>query len=280
LIKTFGEINDIVVILNIVLDFPKTAAFKPMPFCDIMMNMTQERPLIDETRSLTMSLWEHINELRKRLFWALIAFIVACVATFNLAPTFINILAVPVGGIDKLLSIEVTENLGVFMRVSLLSGFILSLPVLLYELMAFISPGLTDTERRWTLIFIPFATVMFIVGVAFTFFVMLPAAIPFLIDFLGIKTTPRLSNYIEFVTSLMFWVGVSFEMPIVVFLLAKLKLVSARMLARSWRYAIVIIAIAAAVITPTSDPINMMLLMAPLFGLYFLSIAMAAIARR
>ena len=119
MIKTFGEINDIVVILNIVLDFPKTAAFKPMPFCDIMMNMTQERPLIDETRSLTMSLWEHINELRKRLFWALIAFIVACVATFNLAPTFINILAVPVGGIDKLLSIEVTENLGVFMRVSL-----------------------------------------------------------------------------------------------------------------------------------------------------------------
>ncbi len=245
-----------------------------------MMGMTQDPPLTEETRTLTMSLWDHINELRKRLFWALIAFIVACVATFNLAPTFINILAVPVGGIDKLLSIEVTENLGVFMRVSLLSGFILSLPALLYELMAFISPGLTATERRWTLIFIPFATLMFIAGVAFTFFVMLPAAIPFLIDFLGIKTTPRLSSYIEFVTSLMFWVGVSFEMPIVVFLLAKLKLVSARMLARGWRYAIVIIAVAAAVITPTSDPINMMLLMLPLFALYFLSILMAALARR
>jgi len=140
--------------------------------------------------------------------------------------------------------------------------------------MAFIAPGLTETERRWTYIFIPFATAMFIVGVAFTYFVMLPAAIPFLIDFLGIKTTPRLSSYIEFVTSLMFWVGVSFEMPIVVFLLAKLKLVSARMLARGWRYAIVIIATAAAVITPTTDPINMMLLMAPLFALYFFSILM------
>jgi sec-independent protein translocase protein TatC len=244
------------------------------------MDMAKESPLTDNDRTLTMSLWEHINELRKRLFWALIAFIVACVATFNLAPTFINILAVPVGGIDKLLSIEVTENLGVFMRVSLLSGFILSLPVLLYELMAFVAPGLTSTERRWTYIFIPFATIMFVAGVAFTFFVMLPAAIPFLIDFLGIKTTPRLSSYIDFITSLMFWVGVSFEMPIVVFLLAKLKLITARKLLSAWRYAIVIIAIAAAVITPTSDPINMTLLMIPLIGIYFLSILMAAIARR
>jgi sec-independent protein translocase protein TatC len=234
----------------------------------------------DETRSLTMSIWEHVNELRKRLFAALIAFIVACVATFNLAATFIHILAVPVGGIDKLLSIEVTENLGVFMRVSLLSGFILALPILLYELMAFIAPGLTPSEVKWVYIFIPFATIMFIAGVAFTYFVMLPAAIPFLVDFLGIKTTPRLSSYIEFVTSLMFWVGVAFEMPIVVFLLAKLHFISAGMLLRGWRYAIVIIAIAAAVITPTADPINMLLLMAPLILIYFLSILMAVVARR
>jgi len=227
-----------------------------------------------------MSLWEHINELRKRLFVGLIAFIVACVATFNLAPRFINILATPVGGIDKLLSIEVTENLGVFMRVSLLSGFILSLPILLYELMAFVAPGLTDQEKRWVYIFIPFATIMFVAGVAFTYFIMLPAAIPFLTNFLGIKTTPRLSNYVTFVTSLMFWVGVSFEMPIVMFLLAKLHIVSAGMLARGWRYAIVLIAVAAAVITPTADPINMMILMVPLIGIYILSILMAAIARR
>ena len=86
-----------------------------------------------------MGLWEHINELRKQMFWTLVAFVVVCVATFNLAPSFINILAVPVGVIDKLLSIEGTENLDVFMRVSLLSGFILSLPVLLSELMAILA---------------------------------------------------------------------------------------------------------------------------------------------
>lgn len=241
-------------------------------------SFAEDRPVAEEEK--TMSLWEHINELRKRLFVALIAFVLACVATFNLTPTFITILAGPVGGVDKLLSIEVTENLGVFLRVSLLSGFILSLPILLYELMAFIAPGLTGSEKRWVYIFIPFATIMFVAGVAFTFFVMLPAALPFLTNFLGIKTTPRLSNYIQFVTSLMFWVGVSFEMPIVMFLLAKLRIVSARMLLHGWRYALIIIAVAAAVITPTADPINMLLLMVPLIGIYILSIAMAAIARR
>src|SRR5512140_2344695 len=133
-----------------------------------------------------MELWDHVNELRKRLFVAIIGFFVACVVTFNVTPQLLVILAVPVGGVDKLLSIEVTENLGVFLRVSLLAGFILSLPLLLYELMAFIAPGLTPSERKWVYIFIPFATVMFVAGVAFTYLVMLPAAIPFLIDFLGI----------------------------------------------------------------------------------------------
>ncbi len=237
-----------------------------------------EIPAEDKTN---MSLWEHVNELRKRLFIALIAFVVACVATFNLAPTFINILASPVGGMEKLVSIEVTENLGVFMRVSLLSGFILALPILLYEVLAFILPGLTPSEKRWVYIFIPFATLMFVGGVAFTYFVMLPTAIPFLIGgILPVETTPRLSNYVGFVTNLMFWVGVSFEMPIVVFLLAKLHFVSAGMLAKGWRFAIVIIAVAAAIITPTTDPVNMFLLMMPLFGIYVISIGMAAVARR
>lgn len=240
--------------------------------------MAEEETPVEE--KLTMSMWEHVNELRKRLFIALIALIVACVATFNLAPTLIGILSTPVGGMEKLMSIEVTENLGVFMRVSLLSGFILSLPILLYELLAFVMPGLTDSEKRWVYIFIPFATLMFIAGVAFTYFIMLPTAIPFLIgNILPVQTTPRLSNYIGFVTTLMFWIGVSFEMPIVVFLLAKLRIVSAKMLAKGWRFAIVIIALAAAVITPTTDPVNMFLLMLPLCGIYVLSIGMAAIAR-
>ena len=234
----------------------------------------------DEIRSLTMSIWEHINELRKRLVVAAAAFLVACVVTFYVAPNLMDILAVPIGGLDKLQAVEVTESLGVFIRISLLAGFILSLPILVYEVMAFVAPGLTDAERRYIYIAIPFIVLMFLAGVAFTYFVMLPAAIPFLVTFMNIKNVPRVSSYVDFTTNLMFWIGISFEMPIVVFLLAKLGFVSPRMLLGGWRYAIVIIAIAAAVITPTADPFNMMLLMAPLILIYFLSILMAVIARR
>jgi sec-independent protein translocase protein TatC len=200
--------------------------------------------------------------------------------SFIFAQQIITLLAVPVGGVDKLVAIEVTESLGVFMRVSLLSGFIIALPVILSQIIAFLSPGLMPSERRWLNIFIPFATLLFIGGVAFNFFIMLPAALPFLIEFLGIKTTPRLSNYIEFVTGFMFWVGISFELPLLMYILARLRFVSARMLLRGWRYALVIIAVASALITPTGDPINMGLMMLPLVVLYLLSIVLAAFARR
>jgi len=228
-----------------------------------------------------MSIWDHLNELRKRLFIGVASMAVTSGLSFIFAQQIIGVLARPLpGGISDFLSIEVTENIGVFMRVSLLSGFIFSLPIILYEVMAFIVPGLTEPERRWVYLSIPFATLLFLSGVMFTYFVMLPTAIPFLLNFLGIKTTPRPSMYVDFVTGLMFWIGVLFEMPLVMFIMAKLGLVTASFLLRGWRYAVVIIAVVAAVVTPTSDPINMSILMAPLIALYFLSVGLAAIAGR
>jgi sec-independent protein translocase protein TatC len=109
---------------------------------------------------------------------------------------------------------------------------------------------------------------------------MLPTALPFLISFMGITTTPRLINYFNFVTNLLFWVGICFEAPLVVFILAKLGLVTAGGLLKHWRIAIVVIAIVAAVVTPTADPVNMGLLMLPLTVLYLLSVLFAMIARR
>jgi sec-independent protein translocase protein TatC len=228
-----------------------------------------------------MTIWEHLGELRNRLFIALIALLVTTLISFIFADRFIQILAIPMpGGLQSLLAIEVTENISVFMKVSLLSGFILALPFILYELLAYVMPGLTDNERRWVLISIPLASVFFLIGVAFCYFVMLPAAIPFLTGFLGVKTTPRLSSYIGFVTNMMFWIGISFELPLLVFILAKLKILNAKMLLRQWRVAIVVIAVVAAIVTPTPDPVNMSLLMAPLFVLYMLSILFAYLARR
>ena len=232
----------------------------------------------DPERNLTLG--GHIEELRKRLLYALIALGVGTLISFTFAENIIAFISIPIGGIENLQSIEITENLGVFMRVSLLCGFVIALPVILYELLAFILPGLQPNERRWAFWTIPAITLMFLLGAAFAYFVMLPTAIPFLTGFLGVPTVPRLSNYISFVTSLMFWIGISFQAPLVVFFLAKLKLVDAKGLAKQWRLAFIMIAIIAAMVTPTVDPVNMALLMLPLILLYWISVLLALIARR
>jgi sec-independent protein translocase protein TatC len=141
----------------------------------------------------------------------------------------------PLGGRKALVSIEVTENVAIFMRVSMLSGVILAMPVIVYQIMAFVLPGLTDREKKWLVLGVPFASLLFINGVAFTWYVMLPAAAPFLINFLGITTQVRPHNYFEFAASIMFWIGLSFEMPLIAFFLAELKIVRAGQLIQYWR---------------------------------------------
>ena len=231
-------------------------------------------------KTITMSIWDHVNELRKRLFIAVIALAVTTLVSFAIVPFLLDFITVPVGGIENLQSIEITENIGVFMRVSLLSGFIFAFPVILTQILMFLAPGLEKNEKRWIFVTIPIATILFVSGAAFAYFVMLPVAIPYLINFLGVPTTPRLLSYIKFTTSMIFWLGIGFELPIVVFALAKFRLVSPKTLLKQWRIAIVIISILAAAITPTIDPINMAILMVPLFLLYILSVLFAFVAIR
>jgi sec-independent protein translocase protein TatC len=225
-------------------------------------------------------LLEHLNELRIRVFKIFFALIVTTGISFAFSQPLIRYLAGPIGGIDKLVSIELTENIAIFMKVSLLGGFVLGMPIIVYQIMAFVLPGLKRNERIWLLLMVPFATLLFAGGVAFTWFVMLPSAIPFLTDFMGITTQVRPENYFEFTTRLMFWIGVCFELPLVIMFLAKLKFVTAKQLLSGWRYAIVVMAIMAAAVTPTVDPVNMGLVIAPLMGLYAVSIVLAAIVGR
>jgi sec-independent protein translocase protein TatC len=206
--------------------------------------------------------------------------VVTTALSFALVEALIDDLTWPIGGRAALVSIEFTENIAIFMRVSLLGGIALGMPFVVYQAIAFILPGLTSGERRWLFFSVPLATLLFLGGVAFTWFVMLPVAVPFLTSFMGITTQVRPSNYFGFITSLMFWIGVSFEMPLAAMVLARLKLITARQLARGWRYAIVGIALVASAITPTVDPVNMGLVMLPLIGLYGVSILLAALARR
>ncbi|MDZ4159262.1 MAG: twin-arginine translocase subunit TatC [Anaerolineaceae bacterium] len=228
----------------------------------------------------SMTLWEHLGELRIRLFKALIALVLTTFISFLFAEKLVDILARPIGGIGAMVSIEVTENISIFMKVSLLSGFVLAFPPILYQLLAFILPGLTPKEKQWVLMIIPVGFLLFVSGVVFAYYVLLPTALPFLINFMGIRTIPRPVNYFSFVTNLLFWIGVCFEMPLLVYVLARFKVVTPGLLARQWRVAVLIIAILAAVITPTPDPVNMGLLMIPLFALYLLSILFARLAIR
>lgn len=225
-------------------------------------------------------LLDHLDALRGHLMRSLVALAIGTAVGFTFAQRILDWMAQPVGGIEALQAIEVTESVGAFMKVSLLTGFVLAFPYILFELFAFINPGLRRRERILLLTSIPAATLLFIGGVAFAYFVMLPVALPFLLNFLGIQTVPRPSNYISFTTNLLFWIGVAFTFPLVIFALASVGMVRARQLTQAWRFAVLGIAVMAAAITPTVDPVNMALLMLPMIALYGLSIVLAAIAER
>jgi sec-independent protein translocase protein TatC len=162
----------------------------------------------------------------------------------------------------------------------LLTGFTVTFPYIFYQVWLFVAPAMIELRNRIrSLITIPIATAFFYAGMAFAYFVMLPTALPFLLNFMGIKTIPRPSSYIKFTTGMLFWIGIAFEFPIVIYFMATMGLVRAELLLSQWRLAIVIIAVISALITPTIDPVNMSLVMGPLIVLYFLSILLAKFAQ-
>lgn len=227
------------------------------------------------------ALLPHINALRKHLLRAVLAIVITTAISFLFVREILSFLAAPLaGGIHELVAIDVTENIGTVMRVTLLSGFTIALPYVIFEIWKFIAPALKLSSRIKGLLAIPIALILFVAGMAFAFFVMLPAALPFLFNFMGLITQPRPSSYYNFVTVIMFWIGVTFEFPLVIYLLASLGLIKAKTLAQQWKFAIVIIAILAAAITPTVDPFNMGLVMAPMIVLYFIGIGLAYLAQR
>lgn len=243
----------------------------------------EDVPLADSFQSAVehpQDLLVHLNALRSHIFRALIFLGLFTVISFAFASRIIDFLAQPIGGIGELVAIDPTEPIGVFMRVSLLSGFAFAFPFIALELWQFVAPGLSRASRTFSLAAIPIATLFFVGGMSFAYFVMMPAALPFLLDFMGLTTQVRPSSYIGFVTGLIFWVGIAFEFPLLIYVLARIGLIRWKMLSDQWRLAIVIMAIAAAAITPTVDPVNMALVMGPMIALYFLSIGLAYIAQR
>lgn len=241
---------------------------------------TPTAEVFQKTFEQPILLVDHLEALRRHLLRAVVFLVITTALSFAFARRILEFLTEPIGGIEALRAIEVTESIGAFMRVSLLAGLALAIPYILFELFLFINPALRSSERKMVIVLLPVGTLLFVAGLAFSYFVMLPAALPFLLNFMGIQAELRPSSYIQFVTGVMFWIGIAFEFPLIIYLLAVVGIVNAGMLWRAWRIAIVAIAVLSAAITPTIDPVNMGLVMAPMTVLYFLSIGLAAIADR
>ena len=229
-----------------------------------------------------MTLADHLRELRERLLKSVIALVVGTAVGLAFAEQILRVLLAPYGPAKQLLVTSPISPLTNVFTVSVTTGAILALPFILYQALAFIFPGLLPHERRWVMIALPFGFGLFLLGVLFAFFVMLPAAVGFLTGIFpsvfNVALTP--DDYIPFVAGVMFWMGVAFEMPLIVFVLAKANVINASLMKRHWRWAVVIVAVLAALITPTPDPLNMIIVMVPLLLLYGLSIILAYLARR
>lgn len=227
-----------------------------------------------------MTLIEHLKELRNRVLVCGIALIVSTVASFVFWETIVGWLLAPARAENPEFALAVfspTETIGVLFKVGLYGGLILASPVFVYEMLAFVVPGLTAGERKVLLPGI-LGTIGFLLGgMAFAYWVILPASLAFLLDFGGDQFNPVIGakQYIDFAIRIIFWVGIAFELPMVLALSARLGLVRVRQLIGFWRYAIVLVFIIAAVVTPTPDPLTQSLVAGPLLLLYVVGIGLA-----
>jgi sec-independent protein translocase protein TatC len=264
-----------------ILAFPFKSVYR---FYRFLNTDPDERPIADVFADLATQaevreqLWDQVGAFRSHLLRAVLVLAVFVIAAFWVAQPLMAFLSAPVGGLEKLQAIQVTEEIGVFMRVAMTAGIAVAFPYIALELWMFAAPGLRPREKKLALIGIPLATILFLLGMAFTFFVLLPAALPFLGSFTNIAQFWSAREYFNFVTGLMLWIGLFFEFPLVIYVLTSIGLVQPKFLAEQWRLAIVIIAVLAAAITPTVDPVNMGLVMAPMILLYFISIGLSYLA--
>jgi len=227
---------------------------------------------------------EHLVELRRRTIRVGLALVAATAVSALFTNKVIELLIQPAGGI-KPIFLRPTELFFTYFKVALMTGFCLAMPYIIFHILAFIYPAMEKPkERRYfrSLAFfgaIP-GTLLFLVGVAFCYFVMLPFALGYLLNFGSNLAEAQwtITAYISFVLTFLFGVGIVFETPLVMFVAAKVGIMSARKYVSYWRYAAILIFLVAAVVTPTPDPLNMMLVATPLLLLYGLGILLARFA--
>ncbi|MCH7552504.1 MAG: twin-arginine translocase subunit TatC [Chloroflexi bacterium] len=228
-----------------------------------------------------MSLIGHLAELRRRIFISLVAVIIGIIVSFVFRDFIFDLLMRP-GDDPELYFHTLTGAIGPTMKVALLGGVILALPVVAYQAVQFLAPGLTRSERRYFLIMLPGVALCFLAGMAFAYFILIPPIIDFLFTFGEDVATPLvgLDSYVNTVTSLLFWMGIAFETPFIMYFFARLGIMSPDFYARQRRTWFVISFVLGAIITPTFDPVNQSLVAAPFIVLYELGIWVSRLALR
>lgn len=254
------------------LPLPRRSSPKPKPPVHI-------RP--DGSRDVELPLVEHLRELRSRLIKATICVLVATAISFAFSNQEVELL-VRLASPHQLIAFKPTEVFVSYFKVAFYTGIAISMPLLVYQLFRFLAPGLTRAERRWILVSLPAVTILFVTGVLFCYFLVLPSALDFLLNFgsADIVATPTISEFLSFVTTFLLAVGVAFETPVIVFLLAMLGIATPRRLSKFRRWAYVLAFVVAAIITPTPDPVNQTIVAVPIILLYELGILFARIGVR
>lgn len=219
--------------------------------------------------------------------WAAASVLVTTVVAFVFHQQILQLLMGPARGFadipnGKPIYIDLTEFLSVAAKASLVVGIFTSLPFVLYQIVMFIAPGLNPTERRYLYALMPVTLIVFVIGAAFGYWVLFPPMVRFLLTFGNDIATPliRISTYVNLMLTLLFWMGVIFETPVVLFFLAKIGVVTSEFLARQRRWALVAAFVLGAVITPTIDPINQTIVALPIIVLYEVGIWLAKLAQR
>jgi sec-independent protein translocase protein TatC len=233
------------------------------------------------SEDMKLSFMGHLKELRSCMFRSAIALLIAIPISFYIARAAFEFLMRPVPGIE-LIYTEITEMIGTYIKVTLVISVILALPFLVYQLVMFVRPALTNKERTYLYIMLPSVTLFFLCGAAFAYFVLLPPALNFLLTFGGDIAEPmiKVGNYISVLTNLIFWIGLCFEIPVLLFFLSKIGVVKPQWLAKYRKVFYIVAFVLGAIITPTFDPVNQSLVAVPIILLYEFGIILAKVARR
>ncbi len=228
-----------------------------------------------------MPLLEHLAELRERVLRSLLAVVVAAASSLLVIKPLVRLLEVPAGSI-RFLQLAPGEFLFVSLKVAGYSGLTIALPYILFEGLAFVLPGLTRSERRLIAPAVAGSAILFIAGLSFAWWALVPAALQFLVNYGADVVEPlwSIERYLDFVILLMLATGIAFQLPVLQLLLGVLGLVHWKPMLAAWRWVVMGAAIAGAVLTPSTDPITMLLLGSAITGLFLIGVVLVAITDR